>query len=336
MASERELHHFLRGSMFGGAFLGDDTVTLPLSRRSVLTVDQQVEGVHFPSGLDAATVAARLVEVTLSDLAASGAIPKAAMLALSAAEDFDFLGFFRSLDRVLRQHRLPLVGGDLARGSGFRGALFLVGKRPKGWNTLARNRARPGDQLWLVGCLGASALGRHLLERGALWNGRSATFPEELQLDPAHQRSAGRMVQAHLKPKALLEAGWKLARSRKRIAALDISDGLALDLTRLVEESRVGAILDAARVARAFPRSAVPLAQHLGLSPFELALSGGEDYALLFTTPSGVPPPLRSAHPLGQVVETPGLWLKFPAGRLEPLEPTGWDHFQRTKPKETL
>ncbi len=332
MPGEDHLICKLRRLLPGGKLLGDDTVTLALSPRSVLTVDQQVEGVHFRSAIDPGTVAARLLEVTLSDLAASGAIPRAGLLALSAPPTYNLQKFFRGLSQALAKRAVSLVGGDLSRGDSFRAALCFIGHRPPQWGTLARSLARPGDRIWLAGTVGESALGRFLLEQGAQWNGRSSIIPAELKVPSELVSVARRAVRRHLRPEALLKIGWNLARSRKRIAAQDVSDGLALDLSRLATASRAGAVLEVEALCKILPASAASLARHLDLDPIELVLSGGEDYALLFTTPARTLPPVSSAQAIGRIVAEPGLWLESPGGEPELLTPSGWDHLVTSQP----
>src|SRR5262245_33797647 len=115
MASEDRLLAWLRREIGqrGPALLGDDAALLPRGAWAV-TVDSQIAGVHFDAGLDPALLARRLLAVNLSDLAAMGALPAYAFLALSAVRDFDHRRFFRALLSDCRRHGLALAGGDLA------------------------------------------------------------------------------------------------------------------------------------------------------------------------------------------------------------------------------
>ncbi len=130
-------------------------------------------------------------------------------------------------------------------------------------------------------------------------------------------------MRRHLQPLAQLDLGQWLGR-RSRVASIDISDGLALDLTRLCSESGVGARIDidALPLAAGHRR----LAGRLGLPPETCALGGGEDYVLLFALPPRVRPPAEiGCTPIGRVVSDPGVLIERD-GRTEPLEPLGWSH----------
>lgn len=327
--TEDRLVRKLQKLLPGGFRLGDDTATLDLRRGTVLTVDQQIEGVHFPKDLDVRARAHRLLEVSLSDLAASGAIPRLGLLALSAPAAFDFRGFFAALGAACRKRKVELVGGDLSGSQAFGASLFLLGERPARWGTLARHLARPGDGLWITGSLGGSAFGRWLLEHGVRSTGRKIELPEELRIPRSLERLARRLVRSHLRPRALLAEGQSLARTRRRIAAIDVSDGFLLDLARLCRESGVGARIDLDPLSRTLPEGAALLGRHLGIDPLAFALSGGEDYAIVFTLPPHEVPPLPSARRIGTILVGKGLQLQTPEGKTRRLEPAGWDHLER-------
>ncbi|MEO7796035.1 MAG: AIR synthase related protein, partial [Thermoanaerobaculia bacterium] len=162
----------------GGArrtLIGDDTATLPSGQ--VVTVDQQIEGIHFPAGLAPAIVARRLLAVNLSDIAASGARPRHAFLALAAPPEFDHRAFFRALVAACDKHGIALAGGDLALSDKLHLSLTLMGERRPGDGTLAREQARAGQHLWIGGTLGESALGCELLRRGAHSRGTGVVLP---------------------------------------------------------------------------------------------------------------------------------------------------------------
>jgi len=302
--------------------IGDDAAMLRLGGEWALTVDSQIEGTHFLPGLDPALVARRLLSVNVSDLAAVGAIPTYGLLALSAPPSFDHRRFFRALATEAKRYAIALAGGDLARAPLAVASLTLLGRR-RGSRWLRRDTAKPGDALWVGGTLGESALGRLLLERGASWRNRRIDLPPTLTLDPTTTRAARHAVQRHLHPNPQLDLSAQLIRAQ-RCACIDISDGLARDLTRLTTASGVGATIAADSLP--LPPDAARLTAALGSRPLDLALSGGEDYVLLFTLPTRAKAP-TGAVCIGQIEKRPGLRLRR-SGRTETLPAIGWDHLK--------
>jgi len=315
----------------GGTLIGDDAANLPSG--AVVTVDQQIAGVHFAAGLPAAFVARRLLAVNLSDIAASGARPRHAFLALAAPRGFDHRGFFRALVRACDGYGVALAGGDLALAPQLHLSLTLIGERRTGSATLARDRARPGQTLWLGGTLGESALGCELLRRGARPRGSGVVLPASFSAKGGLRTAAVRAVRRHLLPTPQLELGrWLAARGPSAsIAAIDVSDGLAKDLHRLCAASGVGARLDGAALRAAMPPRFAELAGRLGFEPERLVESGGEDYVLLFTLPKTTTPPRRfGALAIGQIMRAKGIFVNdpdaAPASRRRRLANAGWDH----------
>ena len=148
-------------------------------------------------------------------------------------------------------------------------------------------------------------------------------LPTDLGRAPAIRRAAARAVRRHLAPRPQLELGGWLAR-RRRAAAIDVSDGLAVDLHRLCRASGVGAEIDGDRLP--VPPDLDLLADRIGRSPLQLALAGGEDYVLLFCLPASVRPPGRfGTSRIGKIVAGRRLTLTT-GGRRRPLPPDGWDH----------
>ncbi|MGH9380278.1 MAG: thiamine-phosphate kinase [Thermoanaerobaculia bacterium] len=321
--SEDRLLEWLRRR--GGATtarLGDDAAFVELRGDTAWTVDQQIAGVHFPVGLEPEVVAARLLEVCLSDLAAVGAGPWMGLLALSAPGGFDHRRFFAGLLTSCERRNVELAGGDLTSGGVVHATLTVVGRRPGRQRWVRRDAARPGDRLWIAGAPGLSALGQRLVARGARFARRRVVLPDGVVPDGL-ERIAARCVRRHLQPEAQLELGLWLG-GQRRAAAIDLSDGLSLDLTRLCRASECGAVLDPG--ALDLPAPARELARALGEEPLELALSGGEDYLLLAALPEGVEPPVSyRARSIGHVVSGGELWLDH-GGSLRRLEPRGWDH----------
>lgn len=304
----------------GPDLLGDDAAFLQRESWAV-SFDQQIEGTHFPRGTDAGTVARRLLAVNLSDLAAVGATPAYALLAVAAPPDYPLKSFFRALLEAARRQGVVLAGGDVARAATPAFGLTVLGRRHYRW--VRRDGGRPGDALWIGGTLGESAAGRLLLERGAAPRGRGIDLPAGFPADRALAASARRAVRRHLAPRAQLELGRWLAR-RRRVAAIDVSDGLLLDLGRLCRASAAGARVDPAALPTAprFER----LCDYLGSDAVELAATGGEDYVLLFALPSTVEPsPDLGCRRIGRLIA--GRGVRLSGGRR--FGRPGWDHLKR-------
>ena len=306
----------------GVDLLGDDAAVLPAAA-PVVTVDQQIAGTHFPSDLPPAAVGRRLVAVAVSDLAAMAAEPRQAFLALTMPQGFDARPFLSALLTACDGLDMVLAGGDLARGPILAASLTVCGRRPPRGRIVRRSGTRPGDALWIGGTLGESAAGRLLLERGVRPVGRGFRLPGDVAVPAGLRRAAGRALRRHLEPRPQLELGRWLG-SRRRAAAIDVSDGLAIDLHRLCRASDVGARIEAASLPLA--TEAERLAAHLGSSAERLALAGGEDYVLLFTlAPTARPPARFAARRIGAVVSGRRLTLTGRGGT-RPLPPAGWDH----------
>lgn len=328
LSGEDRLLHWLR-TRLDEPLIGDDAAVLPGGEPFAVTVDSQIEGVHFPVGLDAGVVARRLLAVNLSDLAAMGAAPAYAFLALSAAPGFEHERFFLSLLAACRPHRLRLAGGDLAKSPhGTIATLTLLGTKPETNRWLRRDGALPGQGIWLGGTVGESAAGRLLIDRGArlLRSARSKVeLPEALRGLAGAARSA---VRRHLLPEPQLALGAWLGEQKggAPIAAMDVSDGVARDLHRLCRASGVGAEIDAA--ALPFSDRFEDLCKRIEADPITLALTGGEDYVLLFTLPAGLSPPASFAcRRIGTITRRQRIAL-IQDGVTRELPDRGWDHLQ--------
>ncbi len=241
--------------------VGDDAAItrLPSGLDLVTAMDTMVEGVHFPRGMPPRSLGHRSLAINLSDLAAMGARPLWATLSLSlpsARSDWlhDFSsGFFA----LARRYGVRLIGGDTVRGPLNISVTALGCVKPR--SAVHRSDARPGDDLYVTGAPGDAVAGRLLLDRGG---------------------SAGAVLrQRFLYPEPRLAAGRALVGVAS--AMIDVSDGLHDDLGKLLRASGVGADADAAMLplSSALRRLAGPERGRL------LALTGGDDYELLFSAP---------------------------------------------------
>jgi thiamine-monophosphate kinase len=299
--------------------IGDDAAVLPAGGPFAVTVDSQIAGVHFTPDLDPALLARRLLAVNLSDLAAMGARPAYAFLALATPSGFDHRRFFRALLAGCRRAALRLAGGDLAGSPHIVATLTLLGTKPPRSRWLRRAGALPGHDLWLGGTVGESAAGRLLIERGA-----------RLRLPETLRAAARRAEKRHILPTPQIDLGLWLGRQREG-AAMDVSDGVARDLHRLCRESDAGAEITAEDLpfADRFPL----LCRTIDADPLALALGGGEDYVLLFTLPPGITPPLAGCHRIGRITRAKKIVLRRD-GTGAPLPEIGWDHLETLGKKQ--
>lgn len=321
MENEDDLIHWLKGRAegLGGELIGDDAAVLPAGGPWAVTVDTQLEGVHFFPGLDPAILAQRLLAVNLSDLAAMGAEPAYGFLTLAGPGSWDRRRFFDTLLAACEPWGLKLAGGDLAYRGEVAATLTLMG-RPcdDPGDFLRRHLARPGERLWLGGSVGLSALGFELVRRGATldFNG-PVSLPFDLPAG-APRALAERAVRRHLLPRAQLDLGRRLVAMGGR-AAMDISDGLAKDLHRLCRASGVAAHIDLAALDE--PPGFTELNAIVAKPWLDLALGGGEDYVLCFSLQDGLEPP-QGCLALGRLDFGSGVFDQD--GRRIPA--VGWDH----------
>ena len=212
----------------------------------VVTTDLTIQGRHFQlDSHTAADVGHLSLARSLSDLAAMGAEPLFCLVSLALPAELSsawLKRFYTGLLILARKSDIALAGGDLSRFDQVVVDVMCCGRVPRG-KALTRSGARPGDVIYVTGSLGASALGL--------------------------ETRTGHAWKRHLRPQPRLAAGIRLRRL-PATAAMDLSDGLSLDLYRLCLESGVSAQLD----------EAIPIAKGATL---ELALHAGEDYELLFT-----------------------------------------------------
>ena len=281
--------------------IGDDAAVLRPAKGEdlVVTTDALVEDVHFRFGTQShRCIGRRALVANLSDLAAMGARPLGFVLALAAPPSLEVRvvdGLMAGVLTEAKQHRCPLVGGNLSRARQTALTITALGSVPRG-RQLLRSAARPGDRIWVTGALGAVAL--------------------ELARVAAGQGVIRRV------PVPRLRAGRALARLAGIGACIDISDGLQEDLGHLLDSSGCSAEIDPAAVP--LPPRFGAACRKLKLNPLELATTGGEDYELLFTVRRTGPTGAQLRRRLGVAVTEIGRVVerRTPAG-----SGGGWRHF---------
>jgi len=296
--------------------IGDDCALLkvPDGHELAVSIDALVEGVHFPLNTDPQAVGHKALAVGLSDLAAMGAEPAWATLALSLPEaDESWLqGFAAGLFALAGQFSLQLVGGDTVRGPRVI-SLQLHGFVPEG-EALRRDGAQAGDLIFVTGTLGDAGVGLEI----ALGQRRIAAADAEY------------LRQRLDRPTPRVAAG--LALRTLASAAIDISDGLAADLGHILKRSGVGARIELEQlpVSAALQRAVVATEER-----YRYALSSGDDYELCFTVPPGQRAAVEQACQrldcgctcIGVIEAEPGMRLQQADGALWQLPASGFDHF---------
>jgi len=295
--------------------IGDDcaVLRLPPGEDSLVTTDFTLENIHFRRPWHSPEVVGhRCLTRGLSDIAAMGGQPLAAFLSLALPRDVPqswVRRFARSLVGLAKRYGVTLAGGDTGESpSRILADIIVLGTVPKG-KAILRSGARPGDAIYVSGDLG----------------GATAAL---LQMRAHRKRSLNPQdYPRHFYPAPRLELGRMLREKRLAAAMIDLSDGLSTDLAHICEESGVGAEIHAELIPRA--RVGKP-ARPVDLN---LALHGGEDYELLFTSPAAKHLPAKIAGvPLtriGQITRSRKMVLREANGVSRSLVPRGWEHFRK-------
>ena len=273
---------------------GDDGCALqpPPGELLVSSIDSLVADVHFPSSADPELIGYRALMVSLSDLAAMGAEPAQVLVALTLTQvDADWARrLARGMRHAAERAGVSLPGGNIARGP-LNIAVSVAGFCPAK-TLLTRSGARPGDRIYVTGELGGAAAA---LARGRL---HQVTSTSGLDL----------LAERYFQPQARLSAG--VALRGVATSAIDVSDGLLQDLGHLCRASDVGAEIVTAQV---------PVCKGAELVH---ALTGGDDYELLFTATGQLPVLDVAVHCIGEIVAGSGLRLDGHA-----VDSAGYRHF---------
>jgi len=306
----------------GARGLADDAAVfgVPPDQELVVTTDAMVAGVHFFPDDAPGDIAAKLLRTNLSDLAAMGATPHAYTLvtALPKTVGEDWLAAFAAgLGEDQERFGIGLAGGDSVSTTGpITLSVTAFGLVPKG-RALPRWGGRPGDRVFVTGTIGDAALGLQI------------AFGK---LEVAEDGARGALLRRLRRPDPRTGVGPRLV--GLATACLDVSDGLVADLGHLCEESGCAAVLEAVRVPLSDSARAVVGADPVRLA---LALTGGDDYELLFTAPEEARPALRAlANETGVPITEIGRLAEGDAGTVgaigadgQPIDlpVRGWEHF---------
>jgi thiamine-monophosphate kinase len=319
------------------AGIGDDAAVVnPSGKHTLLTTDMMAEGVHFDlSFVTAYQLGFKLISVNVSDICAMAGKPSFVLIAIAVCNNTrtEFINdFFQGVGAALKLYKIALIGGDVS--SAVNDIVLSATVIGYAENFVLRSGARPGDRLYVTGPLGDSACGLALLKQ------LGSTVPlqvnrsfSDLKHSPGvvrHRRlrsylsrqglswkTTEPLFRRHLMPEARMPKQW----CRSATAMIDISDGLLIDLSRLCNESRVGARLYEEKIPISVELKKA--ASRLGLSPLTMALSGGEDYELLFTAPRE-----RKVRAIciGDITESKRIIVDR-AGKERPFSAAGYQHF---------
>lgn len=303
--------HFTRAAPNAVLGVGDDAAILRPAPGCDLhvSVDMLVEGRHFFADVDPEALGHKTLAVNLSDMAAMGATPRWAVLALALPQlDAGWAeAFARGFFALAAEHGVSVVGGDTTRGP-LTLAVTIFGETPHG-QALRRDAARPGDDIWVSGELGLAA---------AALRQRLGTL--DMVLPDACLQKLERPQPRVALGRALLP----LAR-----AALDVSDGFAGDLSHILSRSACAAEVWLERL----PTHAALAAHRDQL--WSCIAAGGDDYELCFTADPAQTAAIQAAaaavgvavSKVGRIVAGSGLHLLDAAGNEVQLESLGYDHF---------
>jgi thiamine-monophosphate kinase len=315
--------------------IGDDAAVWreQTGRETLTTVDLLVEDVDFKLEYTPPRwLGHKALAVSLSDIAAMGGVPKYALLAIAIPpslkpetsnlnpQDF-WEAFFAGYFDLATMHGVTLIGGDLSSAPDRLTIDSIVIGQCQAGQAIRRDGAKVGDAIFVTGSIGASAAGLKLLLNGARVN----------ESEKSLEQSA---IRAHLRPEPRVEFGRWLGELGLANAMIDVSDGLAQDLRHICEASNVGATIDF---------EAVPMAEEVSLvvtsadEAFEVAVSGGEDFELLFTAnrddeaalfelAASCQLPLTRIGEIVSMDQTTSILLRR-VGDVKPLSIRGYDHF---------
>ena len=250
--------------------IGDDVAVIEMGSKVLLvTTDILIEDIHFNrSWTDPHPLGSKALAVNLSDIAAMGGIPKYFLISIGLPKNLPLSfvsSFYRGLKKEAKRFRVELIGGDTSLSQKIVINICLLGEGRKR-DLLFRKGARVGDDLFVSGTLGDAALGLKILQ-------------EKKKI-----KGAEGLIKKHLSPCPRVEMGQAIAKHHWATAMIDVSDGLLIDTSHLLQEGGVGVQVweDRIPLSRLYQK----WIHSFSKDPFQFALSGGEDYELLFTAPT--------------------------------------------------
>lgn len=311
--------------------IGDDAAIIATGgpEQLVVSTDMLVEGIHFDLTYGPLKhLGYKAVVVNLSDVCAMNARPQQVTFSIAISNRFSVESLeelYAGVRLACKHYGVDLVGGDTT--SSNRGLIISVtaiGRAPEGRIT-RRSGAKAGDILCVTGNLGAAYLGLQLLER------EKRIYLENPGVQPDLGERAAYLLERQLKPEARTDMVDAFAKADLvPTAMIDVSDGLASEVFHLCKESQLGAIVEESGVP--IHQDAQLQALEFNLDPITCALSGGEDYELLFTVD---PKDLDKVRFLPDIyicgemtAASEGVKLHSKGGKIHDLKAQGWKHFE--------
>ncbi|MBS1646671.1 MAG: thiamine-phosphate kinase [Bacteroidetes bacterium] len=308
--------------------VGDDAAVIePGGQHILLSTDMLIEGVHFDlTYVPLKHLGYKAVAVNVSDICAMNGVPKQITLSLAASNRFSVEALEELYSGVLaacKKYKVDLVGGDTTSSlSGLCISISIIGEAEKN-EIVYRNGAQEKDLLVVTGDLGGSYMGLQILER------EKAVFKENPNIQPDLEGN-DYILERQLKPEARTDIRPILKElDIKPTSMIDISDGLASEILHLCDQSSVGCTLYEEKIP--LDSMTVSRAQDFNIDPTLCALSGGEDYELLFTINQKDFEKIKN-HPdftiIGHITDkAAGAQLVTRSGSSIPLTAQGWDAF---------
>jgi len=297
--------------------IGDDAAAWQVDGAVQLaTTDSLVQDTHFDLNIVTwEELGWKAIAVNLSDIAAMGGAPKYALISLALPGDLEtdnVSSLYQGMAQIANRFGVAIVGGNIASADKTTINVTVLGSLESA-SALTRSAAVPGDRIAVTGYLGLSAAGLRMLK-------------QHLKIDA---ETSQLLRQAHLKPMPRIDEGQILLYHGVK-AAIDTSDGLIADLTHICQASKVSALINQ-KALLIHPA----LKNNFKSDYLQLALTGGEDYELLFTASNQVIAQIKRAVScpvtvIGDITQgKPGQVTLFDAdGRIIPWQKAGWEHFK--------
>lgn len=300
--------------------IGDDAAWVDNpAGSSLVTADLLIEGVHFDlKWISLFDLGFKSLAVNLSDISAMGGVPAYAIISLGIPARLDSRkidDFYRGVRELAQPNRVAVVGGDISVAQTLIISVCVIGRAPR--RPIRRDGAAAGDDIYVTGTLGDSALGLKLLQRGR---------------GLGKKQAVAKLVARHRRPTPRVAAGALIAKENLATAMIDVSDGLLQDLGHICRASGTGAVI----LHEQLPLSAAYRAR-AGKDGIRHALSGGEDYELLFCARrrnrARIEKLSRKIHlpisRIGACVAGRVVTIVGSSGKNILLEALGHDHFQK-------
>ncbi len=309
------------GKTSGGKVLigiGDDAACWRAEGLQIATIDTLIEDIHFNfKNITWHELGWKSMAVNLSDIAAMGGRPLYALVSLGIPGDTEtesIVDLYKGMLELAKKFEVRIIGGDTVGSPVTAITLTIIGEAENQNRILKRSAAKPGDLVAVTGNFGASAAGLAMMQR-------KLTFDKKTE---------AALREAHFKPTPRINEGQVLAKNAVK-AAIDVSDGLLGDLEKLCLASGVGAKLYSDRI----PIHPAVL-KSFGNEAVKLALTGGEDYELIFTTPQKIVNVIKRelACPVtvvGEIVKGKSVEVLDEDGNEFSWNSAGWDHFAKRK-----